>query len=92
MFNELKRKTFVNNDRGFEKFHDMSIKLLNKHAPIKIKYKRGNHMPFITKDLSKAVMKRLQFRNNYLKKKTSRFKENAIQEAKKLLRISFKKK
>ena len=49
-------------------------------------------MPFITKDLSKAVMKRLQFRNNYLKKKTSRFKENAIQEAKKLLRISFKKK
>ena len=36
LFNELKRETFVNNDRGFEKFRDMSIKLLNKHAPIKI--------------------------------------------------------
>ena len=39
----LKRETFVNNDRrfekfndrGFEKFCDMGIKLLNKHAPIK---------------------------------------------------------
>ena len=70
LFNELKRETFVNNDRGFEKFCDMSIKLLNKHAPIKMKYKRGNHMPFITKDLSKAIMKRSQLRNNYLKNKT----------------------
>ena len=70
MFNELKRETFVNNDRGFEKFCDMSVKLLNKHAPIKMKYKRGNHMPFITKDLSKAIMKRSQLRNNYLKNKT----------------------
>ena len=70
MFNELKRETFVNNDRGFEKFCDMSIKLLNKHAPIKMKYKRGNHMPFITKDLSKAIMKRSKLRNNYFLKKT----------------------
>ena len=49
-------ETFVNNDRGFEKFRDMSIKLLNKHAPIK--------------NLFKAIMKRSQLRNNYLKKKT----------------------
>ena len=59
-FNELKRETFVNNDRGFEKFCDVSIKLLNKHTPKKMKYKRGNPMPFITKDLSKAIMKRSQ--------------------------------
>ena len=32
---ELKRETFVKNDQGFEKFCDMSFKLLNKHAPIK---------------------------------------------------------
>ena len=56
-FNELIRETFVINDRGFEKFCDMSIKLLNKHAPIKKKYKRGNQMLFVTKDLSKAIMK-----------------------------------
>ena len=55
MFNELKRETFVYNDRGFENFCDMSIKLLNKHASIKMKYKTGNHMPFIAKDLSKQL-------------------------------------
>ena len=53
-----------NNDPGYEKFCDMSIKLLNKHAPIKMKYKRGNHMPFIKKDLSKAIMSRWKLRNN----------------------------
>ena len=39
LFNELKRETFVNNNRGFEKFCDMTIKLLSKQAPIKKKYK-----------------------------------------------------
>ena len=70
LFNGLKRETFVSNDRGFEKFFDMSIKLLNKHASIKKKYKRGNQMPFVTKDLFKAIMKILKLRNNYLKNKT----------------------
>ena len=68
LFNELKRETFVKNDRGFANFCDMSIKILNKRAPIKKKYKRGNHMPFITKDLSKAIIKRWKLRNNYLRK------------------------
>ena len=69
LFNGLKRETFVNNDRGFEKFCDMSIKPLHKHAPIKKKYKRGNQMPFVTKDLSKAIMKRSKLRNNYSRNK-----------------------
>ena len=36
-FNELKRKTFDNNDLRFEKFCEMSIKRLHKHTPIKKK-------------------------------------------------------
>ena len=56
LFNELKRKTFVNNDRRFEKFCDMRIKFLNKRAPIKKRHKRVNQMSFVTKDFSKAVM------------------------------------
>ena len=58
------------NDRGFEKFCDTSIKPLNKHAPIKMKYKRGNYMRFVTKDLSKEIMKRSKLRNSYLKYQT----------------------
>ena len=60
----------------------MSIKLLNKHAPIKINTK-DNHMPFITKDPSKAIMKKSKLRNNYLKNKT---------DANRMLCLSFKKK
>ena len=66
MLNELKRETFVNNDRGFETFCDMNIKLLKRHALIKKKHKRG-----VTKDLSKAIMKRSKLTKNYLKNKTN---------------------
>ena len=48
----------------------MSIKLLDEHAPIKKKYRRGYLMSFVTKYLSKAIMKRQKLRNNYLKNKT----------------------
>ena len=48
----------------------MSIKFLNKHPPLKEKYKRGNQIPFVTKDLSRAITKRLKHRNNYLKSET----------------------
>ena len=60
----LKGEIFVNNDRRFENIYDVSIKVLNKHTPIKKKYKRGNQMPFVTKDLSKVTMKRVKLKNN----------------------------
>ena len=57
-------------NRGFEKFCDMSIKLLNTHTPIKKKCKYGNQVPIVTKDISKTIMKRSKLRSNYLKNKT----------------------
>ena len=57
-------------DREFEKFCDINFKLLNKHTPIKKKYKTGNRIPFVKKDLSKAIMRRSKLRSNYLKNKT----------------------
>ena len=39
-------------------------------------------MPFITKDISKAITKKSKLKNNYLKNKT-----DATQESSKLLRI-----
>ena len=68
---------------GLKIFFDMSIKLSNKHAPIKMKHERGNHMPFITKDPSKAIMKRSKLRNKYLKNKA---------DANRMICLSFKKK
>ena len=64
---KLSQQTFVNNDYGFEKFYNITLKTLDKYAPRKAKHARGNQMPFMTKDLSKNIMKRSRLRNKYLK-------------------------
>ena len=48
---------------------------MEKHAPSKKKYTRGNHMPFFNKDLSKAIMTRTKLRNIFLQNKSE---ENKI--------------
>ena len=40
---------------------------MNKHAPRKKKYARGNQMPFFTKQLSKEIMTISRLRNKYLR-------------------------
>ena len=45
------------------------MEILNKHAPLKMKYVRANDQPFITKELRKEHMKRSRLRNKYLKNK-----------------------
>ena len=46
LLNDLRKEDFVNSDKGFEKFCNISVKVLNKHAPRKKKIVRGNRMPF----------------------------------------------
>ena len=45
-------------------------KTLNHHAPAKQKFVRGNHLPFMNKTLSKAIMHRTRFCKKYLWNKT----------------------
>ena len=69
-FDKLKRDTFVSDNQVFDTFCDVSIKFLNKHAPIKKKCKRDNQITFVRKYFSKEIMKRSTLKNNYLKNKT----------------------
>ena len=64
---KLSQQIFVNNDYGFEKFCNITLKTLDKHDLRKAKHARGNQMPFKTKDLSKNIMKRSRLQNKYLK-------------------------
>ena len=48
------------------------METLDKHAPKKTKYFRGNHNPHINKTLKKAIMKRSQFKNKANKTKDPR--------------------
>ena len=67
LLGKLFQQTFVNNDYGFEKFCNFTLKTLNKYAPRKKKHARGNQMPVMTKDFSKNIMKRSRLRNKYIK-------------------------
>ena len=89
LLNELTKEDFANNDKGFEKFCNIIMKVLNKHAPRKKKIVRGNKIPLMTKNLSKEMMKRSRLRNRFLKDESR--KQNAMYTKRELLCISFKK-
>ena len=55
-----------------EKFCNITFETLNKYAPRKTKHTRGNQMPFMMKDLSKNILKRLRIRNKYLMKRVAK--------------------
>ena len=44
---------------------------LNKHAPLKKKVVSANHVPYMTKALRKAIMKRSALENKYLRNNTT---------------------
>ena len=46
------------------------MKVLNKHAPMKKKYVRGNNAPFMNQTLTKAFMHRSKLKNKYNKNPT----------------------
>lgn len=43
--------------KGFKKLCEICVKTLNKHVPHTQNLVRGNHSPFINKELSKGIMK-----------------------------------
>ena len=62
------------NGSNNDSFENIFIKVLNKHAPVKIL--RANHVPNLTKTLSKTIMRRPQLERKHLKTKTKgSFKE-----------------
>ena len=57
-------------DQDVVEFLIFSNKILDHYAPRKKKYVRGNHSPFMNKNLSKAIMLRTKLRNIFLKNRT----------------------
>ena len=51
-------------------------------TPTKMKYIRGNNMPFLNKELSKAHKKRTYFRNRYLKERSDKNKKRYTKQRK----------
>ena len=57
-------------DKIYKSFGSSCNKVLDNHAPLKRKYVRGNHLPFMNKCLSKAIMARTRLRNIFLKNRS----------------------
>ena len=53
-----------------DNYVSLLMEILDRHAPLKIKYIRGNDQPFVTKELRKEHMKRSRLRNKYRKNQT----------------------
>ena len=66
LFNDLSNEDIGNLD----KFIKVFVNTLNNHAPSKKMYTRGNHLPFMNKELSKAIMNRTRLRNVYLRNRS----------------------
>lgn len=65
--NDLRK--FDSNNTEFQTFDNTFLFVLNENVPFKLKHLRANNTSFITKDMGKAIMKRLQLRNQFLKHK-----------------------
>ena len=54
------------NSIDYNNFIKTFLTILDKHAPLKKRYLRAIHANFMTKQLRKAIMKRLKLRNDFL--------------------------
>ena len=57
-------------NKGFDSSQDTSMKTLDRHAPMKKKFVKTNEVPYMTKALRKAIMKRSVLESKYLKNKS----------------------
>ena len=53
---------------------------LDQHAPCKQKYTWGNQFPFMNKTISKEIMKKTRFRNQFLKNRTDENKRRCTKQ------------
>ena len=72
--NELKSR--LSTTREYSNFEKTYLEVLDHHAPIKHKTIRANHVPYMTKALRKAIMRRSNLEGKYLKNKNSENKKN----------------
>ena len=50
-----------NNNIRLNEFLSICMDTLDQYAPWKHKYTRGNHLPFMNKNITKEIMKRTRF-------------------------------
>ena len=70
--NVLRRK--LQSIKSYESFEQVLLEVLSNHAPLKKKFLRASHVPYMTRSLRKANMRRSKLESKYLKKRTIKSK------------------
>ena len=53
--------------KSYESFEQVFLEVSNEHAPLKKKFLRADHLPYITKSLRKAIKGQSELEIKYLK-------------------------
>ena len=61
---ELIESNSYNDEKPYDIFTSIFRRILDKHAPLKVKKLRGNQANFMTKELRKAIINRSRPKNN----------------------------
>jgi len=64
---DLSENLSSSNISNYDIFESIFVEVLNKHAPLKSRFVRGNEKRHMNKALRKAIMRRSRLRNVYLK-------------------------
>ena len=70
LLSESSKANIEENEKELSDFPNTCKRILDLHAPLKQKYARGNHTPFMNRALSKKIMTRKRLRNNFLKERS----------------------
>ena len=63
-------KQTENKDAAYDLFKNMFKTIVDQHAPLKTKFIRGTHAPFMNKELSKEIMHKSKLHDTHKKLKT----------------------
>ena len=67
-YTKLENKLYTKECNGEVKYDDLTNifrSTLDSHTPLKQRQVTGNHVPFMTKELCKAIMTRSRIKNKY---------------------------
>ena len=62
----IQGELYKNWENPYTKMSEIFSEVLNYHAPLKQKSVRGNHAPFMTRELSKEIMAKSKVKNSYV--------------------------
>ena len=63
----IQGELYKNCEDPYTKMSEIFSEVLNYHAPLKQKSVRGNHAPFMTRELNEAIMTKSKVKNSYVK-------------------------